>query len=174
MIDLVEKNKEYILEIVSQGYEGEGIAKVNDTYPIFIEGALIGEKVKVKIIKVKKKFAYGKLIEVLEPSKERCTPNCKIYKRCGGCALQHTTYEEQLRFKYERVKDCISKIGKLDGNLVKFPLGMEEPWRYRNKVQLPIGLVNGELKIGFFAPRSHEIIDMESCLIQDEIADKVV
>lgn len=171
---MVEKNKEYILEIVSQGYEGEGIAKVNDTYPIFIEGALIGEKVKVKIIKVKKKFAYGKLIEVLEPSKERCTPNCKIYKRCGGCALQHTTYEEQLRFKYERVKDCISKIGKLDGNLVKFPLGMEEPWRYRNKVQLPIGLVNGELKIGFFAPRSHEIIDMESCLIQDEIADKVV
>ncbi len=171
---MVEKNKEYILEIVSQGYEGEGIAKVNDTYPIFIEGALIGEKVKVKIIKVKKKFAYGKLIEVLEPSKERCTPNCNIYKRCGGCALQHTTYEEQLRFKYERVKDCISKIGKLDGNLVKFPLGMEEPWRYRNKVQLPIGLVNGELKIGFFAPRSHEIIDMESCLIQDEIADKVV
>ena len=96
-------------------------------------------------------------------------------KNSGGCNLfRNSGFKEQLKFKHERVKDCISKIGKLDESLVKFPLGMEEPWRYRNKVQLPIGLVNGELKIGFFAPRSHEIIDMESCLIQDEIADKVV
>ena len=174
MIQLIEKNKEYILDIISQGYEGEGIAKVDDTFPIFIEGALKGEKVKAKIVKVKKNFAYGKLIDVIEPSKERCNPECGIYKKCGGCKLQHSTYKEQLNFKFERVKDCIKKIGKLDDSLVQFPLGMEEPWRYRNKVQLPIGLVNGQLKIGFFAPRSHEIVDMESCLIQDEIADKVV
>ena len=171
---MVEKNKEYILDIIAQGYEGEGIAKIDNTFPVFIEGALVGEKVKVKIVKSKKSFAYGKLVEVMEQSKERCAPECGIYKKCGGCKLQHSTYKEQLKFKHERVKDCISKIGKLDESLVKFPLGMEEPWRYRNKVQLPIGLVNGELKIGFFAPRSHEIIDMESCLIQDEIADKVV
>ena len=171
---MVEKNKEYIVDIVSQGYEGEGIAKINDSYPIFIEGALKGEKVNVRIVKVKKNFAYGKLINIIEPSVERCETSCKIHNRCGGCKLQHSKYNEQLNFKFERVKDCISKIGKLDSSLVKFPLGMEEPWRYRNKVQLPIGLVNGELKIGFFAPRSHEIIDMESCLIQDEIADKVV
>lgn len=174
MIVLIDKNKEYILDIVSQGYEGEGIAKIDGTYPVFIEGALIGEKVKVKIIKVKKSFAYGKLLEILEPSEERCKPSCSIYKRCGGCKLQHSTYKEQLNFKWNRVKDCISRIGKLDENLVKFPIGMEEPWRYRNKVQLPIGMVNGQLKIGFFAPRSHEIIDMESCLIQDEVADKAV
>ncbi|MGL5245135.1 MAG: 23S rRNA (uracil(1939)-C(5))-methyltransferase RlmD [Sarcina sp.] len=171
---MVEKNKEYILNIVSQGYEGEGIAKIDDTYPVFIEGALKGETVKVKIIKVKKSFAYGKLIDVIEPSNERCEAKCAIYKRCGGCKVQHMSYNEQLAFKWERVKDCIERIGKLDSNLVKFPLGMEEPWRYRNKVQLPIGLINGELKIGFFAPRSHEIIDMETCLIQDEVADKVV
>ncbi|WP_300696644.1 23S rRNA (uracil(1939)-C(5))-methyltransferase RlmD, partial [uncultured Clostridium sp.] len=171
---MVEKNKEYILDIISQGYEGEGIAKINDTFPIFIEGALKGEKVNVKIVKSKKNFAYAKLINVIEPSKERCEPICKINKRCGGCKLQHSNYSEQLNFKFERVKDCISKIGKLDDSIVKFPLGMKEPWRYRNKVQLPIGMVNGELKIGFFAPRSHEIIDMESCLIQDEIADKIV
>ena len=171
---MVEKNKEYILDIISQGYEGEGIAKINDTFPIFIEGALKGEKVNVRIVKSKKNFAYAKLIDVIEPSKERCEAKCNINKRCGGCKLQHSTYKEQLTFKFERVKDCITKIGKLDNSIVKFPLGMEEPWRYRNKVQLPIGMINGELKIGFFAPRSHEIIDMETCLIQDEIADKVV
>ena len=174
MINLIEKNKEYILDIVSQGYEGEGIAKINDTFPIFIEGALNGERVNVRIVKSKKNFAYGKLLEVIEPSLERCEAKCSIHKRCGGCKLQHSTYKEQLNFKFERVKDCITKIGKLDESIVQFPLGMDEPWGYRNKVQLPIGMVNGELKIGFFAPRSHEIIDMETCLIQDEIADKVV
>lgn len=174
MINLIEKNKEYILDIVSQGYEGEGIAKINDTFTIFIEGALKGERVNVRIVKSKKSFAYGKLLEVIEPSLERCEAKCSIHKRCGGCKLQYSTYKEQLNFKFERVKDCITKIGKLDESIVQFPLGMDEPWRYRNKVQLPIGMVNGELKIGFFAPRSHEIIDMETCLIQDEIADKVV
>ena len=171
---MVEKNKEYIFDIISQGYEGEGIAKIDNKYPIFIEGALKGEKVKVRIVKVNKNFAYGKLIEVLEASEERVNPPCAIYKRCGGCKLQHASYKAQLDFKWDRVKDCVSKIGKLDPSIVKYPLGMENPWRYRNKVQLPIGLVNGELKIGFFAPRSHDIIDMESCLIQDEIGDKVV
>ena len=171
---MVEKNKEYIFDIISQGYEGEGIAKVDNKYPIFIEGALKGEKVKVRIVKVNKNFAYGKLMEVLEASEERVNPPCAIYKRCGGCKLQHASYKAQLDFKWDRVKDCVSKIGKLDPSIVKYPLGMEEPWRYRNKVQLPIGLISGEVKIGFFAPRSHDIIDMESCLIQDEIGDKVV
>ncbi|TBX07503.1 23S rRNA (uracil-5-)-methyltransferase RumA [Clostridium perfringens] len=171
---MVEKNKEYIFDIISQGYEGEGIAKIDNKYPIFIEGALKGEKVKVRIVKVNKNFAYGKLMEVLEASEERVNPSCTIYKRCGGCKLQHASYKAQLDFKWDRVKDCVSKIGKLDPSIVKYPLGMENPWRYRNKVQLPIGLINGEVKIGFFAPRSHDIIDMESCLIQDEIGDKVV
>ncbi|HAT4363884.1 TPA: 23S rRNA (uracil(1939)-C(5))-methyltransferase RlmD [Clostridium perfringens] len=171
---MVEKNKEYIFDIISQGYEGEGIAKIDNKYPIFIEGALKEEKVKVRIVKVNKNFAYGKLMEVLEASEERVNPPCAIYKRCGGCKLQHASYKAQLDFKWERVKDCVSKIGKLDPSIVKYPLGMENPWRYRNKVQLPIGLINGEVKIGFFAPRSHDIIDMESCLIQDEIGDKVV
>lgn len=171
---MVGKNKEYIFDIISQGYEGEGIAKIDNKYPIFIEGALKGEKVKVRIVKVNKNFAYGKLMEVLEASEERVNPPCAIYKRCGGCKLQHASYKAQLDFKWDRVKDCVSKIGKLDPSIVKYPLGMENPWRYRNKVQLPIGLINGEVKIGFFAPRSHDIIDMESCLIQDEIGDKVV
>lgn len=171
---MLEKNKEYILDIVAQGYEGEGIAKIDEKYPVFIEGALIGEKVKVLITKVKKNFAYGKLVEIIEESSTRCDSKCGIYKRCGGCKLQHMTYEEQLKFKKNRVIDCIERIGKLDGSLVNDVIGMEHPYRYRNKVQLPVGIFNGELKIGFFAARSHNIIDMEECYIQDETADKIL
>lgn len=171
---MIEKNKEYIVDIVAQGYEGEGIGKLEGNFTMFVEGALKGEKVKVRAIKVKKNYAYGKIIETLESSKERVEPVCPIYKRCGGCRLQHTSYKEQLNFKTDRVKDCMTKIGKLDESIVIDTIGMENPYRYRNKVQLPIGIQNGKLAIGFFAPRSHEIIDMESCHIQDEVADKVV
>ena len=170
---MIEKNKEYILDIISQGYEGEGVAKVEDNFPIFVEGALVGEKVKVLIVKAKKKFAYGKILEIIEKSPNRVEMQCK-HKVSGGCNLQHYSYEAQLDFKYNRVKECISRIGKLDENLVKFPIGMEHPNKYRNKVQLPIGLRNGKLSIGFFAARSHDIMDMESCIIQDETADKVI
>ena len=169
---MVEKNNEYILDIISVGYEGEGIAKI-DGYPIFIEGAILGEKVKVLIVKVKKNYAYGKLLEVIEASEERVNPECAVYKRCGGCTVQHMSYKKQLDYKFERVKDCISKIGGLDSLLVQYPIGMEEPERYRNKVQLPVGIVKGELSIGFYAPRSHNIINLDTCLIQDKIADKV-
>lgn len=169
---MVVKNSEYILDIVSIGYEGEGIAKI-DGYPIFIEGAILGEKVKALIVKVKKNYAYGKLLEVIEASDERDEPRCKVYKRCGGCTVQHMSYKKQLDYKFERVKDCISKIGGLDSLLVEYPIGMEKPERYRNKVQLPVGIVKGELSIGFYAPRSHNIINLDTCLIQDEVADKV-
>ena len=169
---MVEKNKEYILDIISIGYEGEGIAKI-EGYPIFIEGAILGEKVKVLIVKVKKNYAYGKLIEVIEPSSERIEPKCSIYKRCGGCTVQHMSYKKQLDYKFERVKDCITKIGGLSEELVKYPIGMNNPERYRNKVQLPVGMVKGELNIGFYASRSHNIIDLDTCLIQDKVADRV-
>ncbi len=170
---MVVKNTEYILDIVSQGYEGEGIAKV-DGYPIFIEGALKGEKVKVKVVKVNKNFAYGKLLEVIEKSEGRVEPKCEYFKRCGGCKLQHMDYKTQLDFKWERVKDCIKKIGGLSEDLVEYPIGMEEnPYQYRNKVQLPIGMVKGKPVLGFYAPRSHDIIDIEECLIQEEDANNI-
>lgn len=170
---MVEKNKEYILDIVASGYEGEGIAKI-DSFPIFIHGALKGEKVRARIVKVNKNFAYGKLEEVIEESSYRKEPICPIYKRCGGCNTQHMDYEAQLQFKKERVKDCIQRIGKLEGVKVLDTLGMENPYRYRNKVQLPVGGEKGNVKIGFYAPRTHEIIDTDICHIQDPIADKVV
>lgn len=170
---MLEKHKEYIVNIEALGYEGEGIARV-EGYPVFIPGALIGEKVKVVITKVKKNFANGKLIEILEESKERRVPECANYSVCGGCTSQHLNYEGQLDFKFSRVKDCIRKIAGLDENIVKYPIGMSNEYRYRNKVQFPVGLVNGKLSIGFFSEKSHEIIDMDTCLLQDEESEEIV
>lgn len=170
---MLEKGKEYIFDIEALGYEGEGIAKV-EGYPVFIPGALIGERVKAVIVRVKKNFANGKLVEVLEESKERKIPECSNYNVCGGCTSQHLNYEGQLDFKFSRVKDCIRKIGGLDENLVKYPIGMENIYRYRNKVQFPVGMVNGKLSIGFFGEKSHEIIDMYTCILQDKESENIV
>ncbi len=170
---MVEKDKEYIFNIEALGYEGEGIAKI-EGYPVFIPGALIGEKVKVIITKVKKNFAYGNLLEILEESDKRRIPDCRSYNVCGGCTAQHLSYEDQLDFKFSRVKDCIRKIGGLDDSIVKYPIGMENIYRYRNKVQFPVGMVNGKLSIGFFSEKSHEIIDMDTCLLQDEESEQII
>lgn len=170
---LIEKNSEHVLYIEGEGYEGEGIGKI-DGYPIFIKGALKGEKVSVKIIKTNKNYGYGKILEILEPSESRVTPSCALYKRCGGCNLQHMSYEKQLQFKKARVEDCLKKIGGFKNIRVEDTLGMEEPHRYRNKVMLPVGKAEGKAVVGFYAPRSHDIIDMDTCLIQHEEGDKVV
>ena len=170
----VVKNKEYLIDIKGLGFEGEGVGRIHN-FTIFVEGALKGETVKVKIVKVNKNFAFGKLIDIVVKSEERVEPKCNIYKRCGGCQLQHLSYKGQLEFKKERVIDCLERIGKISGVLVKDTLGMEGfELRYRNKVQLPIGERNGEAIIGFYAKRSHEIIDMQTCIIQDEVADQAL
>lgn len=169
----VEKNKDYEVKIVGLGYEGEGVGKVED-FTVFVSGALPGETVIAKVIKVSKNFAVGKLQSITKPSSERTEPVCGIYKRCGGCQLMHTSYESQLSFKTKRVEEAIKRIGKLDGFIIHPTIGMDNPYRYRNKVQLPVGKVKDRVQIGFYAPRSHTIIDMDSCYIQDDIADQVV
>jgi 23S rRNA (uracil1939-C5)-methyltransferase len=170
---VLENNKEYIVKIESLGYEGEGVAKI-DRYPIFIPGALKDETVRIEIIKTKKKYAYGKLLEIIEESDERKEPKCVNYEKCGGCTLMHLSYEGQLDFKFNRVKDCIKKIAGLDEKIVKYPLGIKNHYRYRNKGVFSVGLINEKLSIGFFSEKTHEIINMDNCLLQDEEADKVV
>ena len=170
---MLENNREYIVNIESLGYEGEGVAKI-DGYPIFIPGALKGESVRVVIVKAKKKYAYGRLVEVIEKSSERREPKCINSDKCGGCTFMHLNYEGQLDFKFNRVKDCIKKIGALNDDLVRYPLGMENEYRYRNKAIFSVGLVEGEIAIGFFSEKTHEIINMDKCLLQDEDADKIV
>jgi 23S rRNA (uracil1939-C5)-methyltransferase len=169
----VEKNKEYVVDVHGMGYEGEGVSKI-DNFTVFIPGALENEKVKIRIVKVNKNFGFGKLMEVLEPSPDRAKPECGIYKRCGGCQLQHLSYGAQLKFKKNRVEDCLRRIGKLEGFILHDTIGMDNPYRYRNKVQIPVGSRDGKAAIGFYAQRSHDIIDMDSCLIQNETADRVI
>jgi len=169
----VEKNEDYIINIDNMGYEGEGVGKI-DGFTVFVAGAIVGEKVKIKIVKVSKNFAFGKLLEIIEKSKGRIEPVCIIYKNCGGCNLQHIDYNSQLDFKTNRVVQVINRIGKLEEVIVHKALGMESPYNYRNKVQLPASNINGVVKIGFYAVRSHDIINMENCHIQDAVADIVV
>lgn len=154
-------------------HEGKGVAKV-DGYPLFVANALPGEKAKVKVTKLNKGYGFANLIELYEESTFRVEPDCSIYAECGGCQLQHISYEGQLKAKEKQVRDVLERIGKLENVPVHPVLGMEEPWHYRNKAQVPIGEMEGGLVGGFYKQRSHEIIDMEACLIQQEENDAVL
>lgn len=168
----VEKNKEYEVEIIDNGYDGEGIAKIND-FTIFINGAIKGEKCKVLIVKVNKSFAYGKLLEIIKKSDARVKADCPTYKRCGGCSQRHINYDETLKIKRDMVQNLANKT--LDNGIkINEVLGMEAPYNYRNKLQYPVGVDKcGNPIMGVFARRSHEIIEVQKCLIQNEKAEQV-
>lgn len=171
----VMKNEYYDVTFEDLTHEGAGVAKV-EGFPIFVENALPDERAKIKVIKVNKGFAFGRLIELHEQSKNRIDAPCPIYSQCGGCQLQHLSYEGQLDFKRKQVEQVLARIGKLDLNQVTVhpTLGMENPWNYRNKAQVPVGEREGGLVAGFYQKRSHDIIDMERCLIQQAENDDVV
>lgn len=133
----VEKNKEYIVEIVDNGYGGEGIAKL-DNFTIFVPNGLKGEKVKILIVKRLTSHAFGKILEIITPSNYRIESDCKTYKRCGGCSLRHVQYEETLKMKKNAVQSLVNKTLK-DKVQIQPVCGMENPYHYRNKAQYPIG-----------------------------------
>ncbi|MCY7775022.1 23S rRNA (uracil(1939)-C(5))-methyltransferase RlmD [Bacillus licheniformis] len=171
----VQKNEYYNVVFEDLTHEGAGVAKV-DGFPIFVPNALPDEKAQIKVTRVKKGFAFGRLIDLKEESRYRTDAPCPIYKQCGGCQLQHINYEGQLLYKQKQVKDVLERIGKLDlSRITVHPtLGMEDPWNYRNKAQVPVGEREGGLIAGFYQQRSHEIIDMNECLIQQSENDRVV
>ncbi|PRO66201.1 23S rRNA (uracil(1939)-C(5))-methyltransferase RlmD [Alkalicoccus urumqiensis] len=169
----VEKNDYIDVFIEDLTHDGAGVAKV-DGYPLFIKQALPGERARIKVIHTKKNFGFGKLLELEEASENRVEPPCPIFQRCGGCQLQHLSYEGQLQYKQDQVKQVMARIGGLTDITVHPTIGMENPWRYRNKSQVPIGEQNGQVVAGFYAERSHQIVDMEECLIQHEDADRAV
>ena len=172
MISPVEKNKEYVVDIVDNGFEGEGIAKI-DGFTIFIPNAIKGEKIKILIVKVLSSHAFGKIIEILEKSEHRVDEECTTYKRCGGCNLRHIDYEETLNMKQRAVQNLVNKSLKNKVE-VKPTWGMGNPYHYRNKLQYPIGIdKNGNAIVGVFANRTHEIIPVENCLIQESQANKI-
>jgi 23S rRNA (uracil1939-C5)-methyltransferase len=169
----VQKND--FLDVIFEDltHDGAGVAKV-DGYPLFVPNGLPGEKAKIKVIKVNKGYGFGRLVEILEQSPHRVDAPCPIYKECGGCQLQHLSYEGQLKAKEKQVRDVMTRIGKLENVKVHPVIGMNDPWRYRNKAQVPVGEREGGLIAGFYQQRSHEIIDMQECMIQQEKNDEVV
>ena len=169
----MQKNEEYIVDIIDNGFEGEGIAKINDL-TIFIPGAIKGEKIKIIIVKVLTSYAFGKILEIINSSEDRNTNvDCSTYKRCGGCNLRHVNYKTTLKMKKNVVQNLVNKNLKTK-IIVKDTIGMEHPFHYRNKAQYPIGLdKNGNPMIGVFANRTHEVIQIDKCLIQNEEAEKI-
>ncbi|TFB14254.1 23S rRNA (uracil(1939)-C(5))-methyltransferase RlmD [Filobacillus milosensis] len=169
----VKKNEYIDLEFVDLTHEGNGVGKI-DGYPVFVPYGLPGEKAKVKIVKVKKNIAFGKLIELIEPSEDRVEPPCEVFYQCGGCQIQHMSYERQLKMKQKQVQDVMHKIAHMPDVPVRPTIGMEEPWSYRNKVQIPVGERNGKILTGFYQKKSHNIIDMDTCPVQNEANDHIV
>lgn len=168
----MKKNDIVTLTIEDIGINGEGIGKIMN-YPLFIKDALVGDKIKAKVIKVKKNYGYARVEEILEPSKDRVIPPCSVAGRCGGCQIQALTYKKQLEFKYNKVRQNLKRIGNVDDatldRVMEDIRGMEDPFRYRNKAAYPIGRnKEGELVAGFYAGRTHSIIPVEDCLVGQE------
>ena len=171
---IYKKNEEYTVEIEDVGTGGEGIAKI-DGYTLFVKDAVRGDVCRVRITKAHDNFAFTKLMEVIKPSPHRVTPVCPVARRCGGCKVMAADYSEQLRFKENKVKTNIEKIGKVTDFTIYPIIGMETPYHYRNKAQFPIGLNDkGELVSGFYAGRTHVIIENEKCYLGVEENEEIL
>ena len=163
----MEKNQEFTVSIEDMSEDGAGIGKL-DGYIWFIKDAVIGDVVRARAMKMKKNYGFARLMEILTPSEARVEPKCPVARQCGGCQLQAMSYEEQLKFKERKVKNHLLRIGKFkEDEIHMLPImGMKEPWRYRNKAQFPFGLdKNGNIVAGFYAGRTHDIIECEDCLL---------
>lgn len=163
------KNESYELEIIDNGTSFEGIAKV-DSKVVFVPEAISGEKVLAKIIKVNKDYSIGKIEKVISESKYREEPICGVFKKCGGCSAQHINYDMQLILKNKLVANVLKKQN-LDTSILKSTIGMGMPYYYRNKAQYPVGVQNGKNVMGFYAKRTHEIIQNDCCFIQNRVID---
>ena len=195
----MNKNEEYIVTIEDIGTDGEGIGHIIETaskydshankdsgksgingalsgrekgVTCFVKDTVVGDEARIKIIKVKKNYVYGRLMEIINPSPYRVEALCPKSRSCGGCTLMHMSYEKQLEYKFNKVKNCLERIGGLeDAEKFMEPIyGMEKPYHYRNKMQFPIGIgKNGKVNIGFYAGRTHSIIDIDECVTGHKI-----
>ncbi len=169
----VEKDKLYAASFSGIGHAGEGVGRV-EGFTVFVPYVLPGEEAVIRITEVKKSFARGRLADVTQESPHRVAPRCPIFYHCGGCQLQHMDYQQQLHVKRQIVVDNLTRIGHLESVNVRPTLGMDEPWYYRNKAQIPFGMVNGAVVAGFYAQGSHEIINLDECYIQHPISDRIL
>ena len=167
----IEKNKEYILDIIDITATGEGVGKVNG-FTVFVDGAIPEDNVKVAIMIVKKNYAIGKIIDLIKPSQHRVNSPCDFFAGCGGCQTQNIDYEYQLQLKEKIVKDALERIGGLDLSKVKIHpvIGMKEPFHYRNKAQYKIH----KKGLGFYEKKSHNVVPLANCIIQSEQSSRTI
>lgn len=161
---MVNKNDDIKLHITGYTAEGGGVGKF-DGQAIFVENTAVGDEILCHIIKAKKTYAIGKITKIIKPSKYRIQPECECFKSCGGCSFGHISYEEELHLKEQKVIDAFERIGGLSPKFMPI-IPSPEITRYRNKAQYPVRRENGTLKIGFYAKKSHRVIDCEDCLLQ--------
>ena len=161
---MVEKNKHYDIEITGVSSDGNGVCKV-DGFTVFVPMTVTGDKGEIVIVKVLSKYAIGRMLDITTPSPIRQDPKCPVFKRCGGCHLQHIKYENQLEIKSGFIEDAMQRIGGFENLKCDEVIGMENPYRYRNKCIFPVGIdKNGEIVSGFYASRSHDIIAIDDCM----------
>lgn len=167
----MELKKNQIIELNITGYtaEGSGVGRCGGV-AVFVPLAAAGDVLQVKILKTAKSYAFGKMERILVPSPDRLDPDCGSFRTCGGCVYRHIRYEAELRAKQQRVQDALERIAGFHFTVLKPIIGAENPDRYRNKAQIPIGAgAGGEVTLGFYASRSHRIVDCGECLLQPEV-----
>lgn len=169
----VQTGQKIELTITGYSHAGEGVGKY-EGFTLFIPFAAAGERVLAQVEAVKKNHGRARLVKVIQPSPERSAPPCGVFGKCGGCQLQHVSYAEQLRMKERQVRDSFSRIGRMEEVKIHPVIGMERPWGYRNKAQVPFGTEGGKAVAGFYASGTHRVVDMDTCLIQHPLNDRVV
>jgi len=169
----VTKNDDIDVVFEDLTHDGAGVAKVNG-YPIFVPNTLPGEKAKIRVVKANKGYGFGRLIELYEASEHRVEVPVEENYKYGGCQLQHISYEGQLEFKENQVKQVMKRIGKLEDATIHPIIGMDNPLNYRNKAQVPVGKRGGNLIAGFYKPRTHEIVDTNESIVQDPAVNEAI
>ena len=163
------KNKIYRAEIVGYASEGSSIARIHDMV-VFVPGGAVGDQCDIRIVKIAKNYAYGRIERIFIKSKHRIEPECPQASKCGGCCYWHITYEEELRAKSAKVHDAVRRIGGVEMQ-PEAVVGSDRIYSYRNKAQYPVGRTEDGVVTGFYRVRSHDIVPVDRCLIQTEQAD---
>ena len=170
----LKKNDQVEITIEDIGSEGEGIGRY-EGYTLFVKDTVMGDRALVQVMKIGKTYGYARLVKLLQASQYRVEPRCPIASRCGGCQLMHVDYAKQLQYKEDKVRNCLTRIGGFSSIPMEPVVGMEEPYYYRNKSQYPVGRnKDGSLAIGFYAGRTHSIIDTSHCYIGAKVNEEIL
>lgn len=161
------------LPIRRLGINGEGVGFYRKQV-LFVEGGIPGEYLEVKVAHVEKRHAYARVLKRLKPSAHRVKPPCPVYEACGGCQIQHIDYPMQLRLKRELVEEAFSRYTSLSSLPIEAVRGMDTPWEYRNKAQLPVKRENGRVRLGMYRTGSHQLVDMSGCLVQHPVINRIL